>query len=160
MSPSATLADIDLADLAQSNEQRFVLLPSFWVGFRYSGPLAWTSVPFTSANAAGIPDSAGVYAFLIQPGIAGNLNVSYLMYVGEAKSLAARYRDYLAESRGVKARARLLRMFTKYSDHLHFAYAHVPRLRKRVEAHLLEAFWPPVNHELPATIRAAKRAFQ
>lgn len=150
-----------LADLSKNYAQTLVMLPPYWTWFRHRARLHWTTIRFTPTGGTNLPRRAGVYVFHVKPGIAGNLEVSYLMYIGETTSLHQRYRDYVREARGPnEARSRLVRMFQQYPDHLYFSYTVVARGRRRVlEDKLMTAFWPPVNRNLPAGIRAARAAW-
>src|SRR5688572_24934743 len=99
-----------------------VMMPKLWTA--YSGPtppLSWSAFPFKDASRRHIPDAAGVYAFLVAPNIAGNLNVSYLMYVGETeRPLRDRFGEYLREAQEDRIRPKLLRVLPLYPDHLLF----------------------------------------
>jgi hypothetical protein len=145
-----------LYDLAQEGalfRMHFVLWPKYWTAYRYARKLAWTTIRFSASNQSRIPKTAGVYAFHARPGVAPDLNGSYIMYIGQASSLHRRFGEYLREARGMHARPRLYTMFQNYPDHLHFVYASVP-LNELTDAEdaLLEALWPPMNAKLPAVI--------
>lgn len=163
--PTAAQEDLEAhADLAKRREpyrKRFMLYPPAWRAYGYRRRLHWQTIPFNEAQAPGIPDQAGVYAFLIQPAVAPVLNASYLVYVGETASLRGRFRDYLREQAGHDhARIQLYTLFKDYRRHVHFTYATLPlRHRKRAEDELLTALTPPINKKLPATIAMAERAF-
>lgn len=151
----------DLALRAKGFRWPFVMLPEYWAAYSATTRLQWRSVKFTKASRPTLPDAPGVYAFLATPRV-GRLHVAFLMYVGQTDSLRRRYRDYQREaSPKTKSRPKLYHMFRSYPEHLQFSYALVP-LADCVpsEEALMTAFWPPVNHNLPAQIRAARRAFE
>jgi hypothetical protein len=141
-----------------------VMMPKLWTA--YVGPtpqLSWSTFPFKEASRNQIPDAPGVYAFLVLPNIAGNINVSYLMYVGETeRPLRERFGEYLREAKEDRIRPKLLRVLPLYPDHLVFACATTPVgiPPKDVESALLAAFVPPGNDQIPAIVRRARKAFQ
>jgi len=92
----------------------------------------------------------------------GNLNVSYLMYIGETeRTLRDRFGEYLLEARSDKIRPKLLRILPLYPDHLVFACAPLPLgiVPRDLESALIEAFLPPGNDDVPATVRRPRKAF-
>jgi hypothetical protein len=151
----------DLAKRRAPYRRDFMLYPPFWRSYGYPRKLTWQTVPFAVKRAPTIPDHAGVYAFLIQPGVAPILDVSYLVYVGETVSLKRRFRAYLNEAAGTDgARIQLYALFKMYRRYVHFSYAELPaKERKAAEDALLLALTPPINKKLPATIAGAERAF-
>ena len=142
-----------------------IMVPAWWAAFSASAtpPLAWSLFPFQDASRTQVPNAPGVYAFLIVPNIAGNLNVSYLMYIGKTdRPLRQRFGEYLFEAKSDRIRPNLLRILPRYPNHLVFACATTPAgtAPQDVEAALLRAFVPPCNDQLPATIQRAKKAFK
>lgn len=136
------------------------MLPPAWASYSFRSSLNWGVVKFEGVNQSRLPVSSGVYAFLIQPNVGNDLNSSFLMYVGQTNSLRRRFGEYLVEARSATARSKLMRMFHKYERHLHFTYATVRSADcESAEEALLRALWPPINSNLPADIRAARRAF-
>jgi hypothetical protein len=154
------------ADLAASNElmwhsHKMIMVPSLWSALT-TPSLSWTAYPFKDASQSQVPAQPGVYAFLIVPNAAGDLNVSYLMYIGETgRTLRQRFSEYLREARSERIRPKLLRIMALYPDHLFFACAPLPSnvSPRDVEAALLEAFLPPGNDQVPASVRRARKAF-
>ena len=156
-------------DLAGSDEMmrhshQMIMVPRLWSLFPAGPPftLSWSVFPFNDGSRGQIPDEPGVYAFLIAPRLGGDLNVSYLMYVGETeRTLRERFREYLIEAGSDRVRPKLLRILPLYPDHLLFACAPLPThiAAKDVEAALLEAFLPPGNDQVPATVRRSRKAF-
>jgi hypothetical protein len=141
-----------------------VMVPTLWAAYvGPTPPLAWVTLPFKDSSRPSVPDAPGVYAFLVVPNIAGNLNVSYLMYIGKTdRPLRRRFVEYLREAQSNKIRPKLLRVLPLYSDHLVFACATTPTgtSPKDVEAALLTAFSPPGNDQIPGTVGRARKAFQ
>ena len=161
---SSPIAARDLYDLAVQlveHSESFVLYPGLWLGYSYFRALDWQTVYFDTANQAVVPDTPGVYAFLVQPGVAPELNGSYIMYVGRTDSLRVRYGNYLREaSGGGSSRIRVYTMFRRFDSHLYFSFAAVP-LEELVESEdaLLSALCPPINSLLPADVSSPVRAF-
>ena len=105
-------------DLAGSDEMmrhshQMIMVPRLWSLFPAGPPstLSWSVFPFNDGSRGQIPDEPGVYAFLIAPRLGGDLNVSYLMYVGETeRTLRERFREYLIEAGSDRVRPKLLRI--------------------------------------------------
>jgi hypothetical protein len=82
--------------------------------------------------------------------------------VGETeRTLHDRFAEYLIEAKSDKIRPKLLRILPLYPDHLMFACAPIPAgvAPKNIESALLEAFLPPGNDQVPATVRRPRKAF-
>ena len=142
-----------------------IMVPAWWSAFSAgtTPALTWSVFPFKDASRTKIPNVPGVYAFLVVPNIAGNLSVSYLMYIGKTdRPLRQRFGEYMLEAKSDRIRPNLLRILPRYPDHLVFACAETPAgiAPKNVETALLRAFVPPCNDQLPATILRAKKAFK
>ena len=82
--------------------------------------LTWSLFPFQDASRSQIPNAPGVYAFLIVPNIAGNLNVSYLMYIGKTdRPLRQRFAEYLLEAKSDRIRPNLFGSYRGIQITLH-----------------------------------------
>lgn len=143
---------------------RFVLSPDQWRSYSLTLPLNWTVVPFTAPNVAKVPDDcAGVYSFVVKPGIANHPECSYLLYVGkvESQDFRARYRQYIGEkSKGSGSRRpHVTDMLLKWDGFLSFCYAPIATKAsiESVEDALLAAYLPPANKDFPASISHAHR---
>lgn len=155
-------ADLAASDEMMRHKHEMIMVPRLWSSCSLPVNLSWSVHPFSENSRSQIPQQQGVYAFLILPAIAGNLNVAYLMYIGETdRTLRVRFGEYLLEARSDKIRPKLLRILPLYPDHLAFACAPVPSgvAPKDIESALIEAFLPPGNDDIPATVRRARRAF-
>lgn len=144
------------------HQHRMFLVPRLWDEYPATTPLNWSSYPFGAGSKPLVPDLPGVYAFLIVPGIAGNLNVSYLMYVGKTdRPLRQRFAEYLLEATSDQVRPKLVTTLALYPKHCHFACAPVPAGvdPEAVEAELLAAYVPPGNDRLPAKVSRIVKAF-
>lgn len=154
--------DLLASDEMMRHSHEMVMVPRLWSSCSLPVYLSWSVYPFSENSRNQIPEQQGVYAFLILPGIAGDLNVAYLMYIGETdRTLRVRFGEYLLEARSDKIRPKLLRILPLYPDHLVFACAPVPVgvVPKDIETKLIEAFLPPGNDDIPATVRRPRRAF-
>ena len=144
---------------------RFILDHTRWTRISTGMALEWKWQKFDGAAASGVPTTAGVYAFCVEMSVTGTLAARYVMYVGKAESsrgLRRRYREYVEEASGRKAaRPRMERLFVTWPDHLMFGFAETGALApEAVEGELLQALMPPMNDELPAAVRAARKAFE
>jgi hypothetical protein len=111
------------------HSHKMVMLPTLWAAFKAdpTPTLAWAAFPFKDSSRASVPHAPGVYAFLVVPSIAGDLNVSYLMYIGETeRTLRSRFAEYIREAQEDKIRPKLLRILPLYPEYLMFACASVP----------------------------------
>ena len=148
--------------LSDFHVKSMVLSPSNWATCQLPVNLTWKAVKFTDSNARQIPETCGVYTFLVQPSIANHPYCSYLLYVGKAqKNFRRRYRQYLQERRsGDEAtRPHVTDMLQKWDGFLWFCYAGISQtdLIETVENALLVAYLPPTNKDFPAKVSAKLR---
>lgn len=142
-----------------------ILSPAQWAGYSNPIQLSWNCVKFDPANADTVPDTTGVYTFVVNPGICQHPATHYLLYLGRARgvTLRRRFKDYLREKTADKGRPPVQLMLNKWPDHLWFYYAPVPNssVIDALEEDLLAAYLPPVNQSFPATIsKILKGVFQ
>lgn len=151
----------DLVVEAEVHRVRFTLWCRMWDEFQQSVALDWVDHPFEDGEVDNIPSSPGVYAFLVQPRLAGGLDVSYLLYIGESGNLKRRFRDYLDEVEDQNARPRIVIYLNRYLRYLRFCCATLPSnvSTTDIEDELLAAFIPPLNKKLPARVRRVVNAF-
>lgn len=155
-------ADLAALDEMMRHSHKIIMIPRLWSALT-TPSLSWTAYPFKDASQSQVPAQPGVYAFLILPNAAGDLNVSHLMYIGKTdRTLRERFGEYLREARSDRIRPKLLRILPLYPDHLFFACAPLPSHVSPldVEVALLEAFLPPCNDQVPASVRRARKAFE
>ena len=144
--------------VADFKVQNLILFPDAWAAFRPPLALRWEQVPFSASRARDVPDdAAGVYSFVVQPGIANHPACSYLLYVGKTeRNFRVRFREYLSVLRaGIESRRpHVAGMLTKWSGHLWFCYAPIPDKKKikATEDALLAAYLPPTNVEMPGKL--------
>lgn len=151
----------DLLMEAALHRKTFMLWPRQWTGYKHASPFDWHVVPFTQTSATGIPTDRGIYAFLIQPKIASDVQASYLVYLGQTDSLRRRFRQYLQEAKSDLGRPKLVSLLTLYRGFLYFSYSTIPEPQDLtpVEDALLEALIPPENDQFPASVRRVINAF-
>ncbi len=122
----------------------FVLWPHKWQAFRDICVLTWQTYQLIERERPSIPDEAGIYTLLIQPGIANHPACSYVMYVGKATSLRRRFGEYLNKERRETGRPKLFWLLNTYLDHTFFCCAPVSETNLRaVEDALIAAYIPP-----------------
>ena len=120
--------------------------------------LHWQSVELDDSQKSEVPQYAGVYSLVVQPGIAGHPACSYLMYLGKAKDLRRRFSDYLTVER--RKRPKISRLLEKYRGYLRFFYSGVDeRELVNMEKRLIDAFVPPCNERFTGEINTVKGAF-
>jgi len=152
-------------DIAEQDEfaihsYTFYLLPRLWRECVVADPLGWTVAKFEDNSRDNIPTQSGIYTFLLQPGIADHPSCSYLMYVGQASNLATRFGNYLTTEQKPTGRPKLRRFFYRYEGYIWFCYTQVPANKlDDIESALLAGYVPPLNSQLPGSIRAARGAF-
>jgi hypothetical protein len=157
-------APVDLvreADDEKSFTKHFVLMPSRWAAYQAAGipHLVWDVVSFDAGNADQVPTGSGIYAFVIQSGVAPPL-AGWCMYVGKSKQLRSRFRQYIREAASRRGRPKVVYLLNKWPAHLHFWCVAVPETDiSRTEDALIRALTPPANDEVAADIRAPHAAF-
>jgi len=136
--------------------KRMVLSPPNWRLYNLQIALNWRTVKFVVSNASTIPQTGGVYTFLIQPGIARHPECSHLVYVGKTDNFRARYRNYLREKRAgdQSTRPHVTDMLNKWDGFVWFCFAPIVETDEIVptEDALLAAYLPPTNKDFPATV--------
>ena len=150
---------IEEIDQAKSFLRQFILWPDKWNAFPIDlGALNWQEYVFRPASLVNIPESKGVYTFVIKPNIANHPSCAYLMYVGKTikQDLRTRFRQYLDEQAGKgKPRPKVEYILSKYSEHLYFVCLPLDEGfdPTAVEDELMKAWAPPVNDAWPAEVR-------
>lgn len=155
---------VSVSSEAQSYRVDFMLWPRQWAQYQNQYQFKWTKLPFTDLNAALVPsNAAGLYCFVAEPGLANHPACSYLLYVGmtDRQSLRARYIQYLNEPKKRKGRPHIQSMLYRWDGYLYFYYAEVTNIAliAQLEGDLIQAYIPPMNKTLPASIRQVMGAF-
>lgn len=147
-------------DEMKAHSHQFVLWRRKWQQYTCPSQLVWTIYRLRESERANIPDTAGIYTLLVQPGIASHPWCSYLMYVGQTRSLYRRFGEYLRDERRETGRPKIFRLLTMYSDYLWFCFSPVPiQELDSVEDALITAYMPPANDQVPAEVRQVRGAF-
>ena len=154
--------DIDRASARLLREQtwQFTLSPTLWNDLDLPQPLNWKHSKFDNTSIEQIPDNEiGVYAFVLEPSIA-NLNVGYLLYVGETKkqNFRKRFCQYLRYQKEIRTNRPLVKqMLTTWPDHLTFYYSPIDDrdIIRPIEDQLIAAFKPPVCRKYPGKVRGS-----
>jgi hypothetical protein len=156
-------AFVDAVSDAKAHEVRMILWPCQWQKCQLEGNLHWQVFEFKDESTNTIPSLPGVYAFLVQPRLAGNLDASYLMYIGKTdRSLRQRCQEYLQETIDPSGRPKIVDTLIRYSGYIYFSCATIidPAIApQKIEEELLKALIPPMNSELPAEVRRIMNAF-
>ena len=143
-----SLTEVDLLETGQlrAHARRFILWPRQWQ--TYSLTHKWTIEPLNTSRVRKIPASSGIYTILLQPGIAGHISCSYLMYVGKTKSLRRRFGEYLRKERKRTARPLMSDFLTRYDDYVLFCYTLIDEKNLIIiEEGLKNAYVPPLNKQ-------------
>ena len=143
----------------------FMLWKERWIDFQSKAKLHWNCHPFKTGERSNVPDTPGIYAFIVQPLIAGNLPVAYLMYIGESGRLRRRFNEHLESAKDGREKQLIHTYLRRYISFITFCYAKLPACiskdeRKIIEDDLLAAFVPPGNEMLPAETKKIMRAFR
>lgn len=148
----------------KSHVWRFLLYPSFWSDStkHISSRLIWKKIKFADDNASKIPNSKGIYCFVVIPPTPNLFITRYLFYIGKASSatLKGRYKNYIDEKNGIgigaqKPRIKIQEMLNEYFGHIYFFYTEIKDNNEVIdcEKKLLNTFFPYVNTLIPeATI--------
>lgn len=126
-------------------------------------PLSWNTVPFRDESRNEIPESPGIYLFMIHPDNGSNLFICYPMYVGETKDgssnrgLRVRYKEYLRYAKIHNSRPQIFELLNTYRGHIKFTYSELSDKTneeiKEAEQKLMGAFKPPYNLKLEGEVK-------
>lgn len=132
----------------------FKLYPQLWGNINisnYYNAKAWTPIAFQRSNQPTIPESSGIYMFVVAPRC-GNINDhSYIFYVGQTLDLRRRFGDYLTEQkgRGPNPRKEVVQFLSYFKDYLFFYYTVIPSTELDDAENLLkDNFTPPANKQV------------
>lgn len=162
---NTTIDIIQVADRFKAFKQDFILDVTSWEGYPNSVNLNWNIVKFEKGNKDYIPDSPGIYAFFIKPGIANLPENAYLMYIGKAgdrsnNTLKKRFIQYTYETK----RPKLYELFTKWKNYVYFCYAEITDPTSNlgdIEIELNDALNPPCNeNDFSVDIRSARKVLR
>ena len=151
------MLDLDFAEEGkiQLHVRKFLLYPKYWedTNNHVSFDQSWRFIKFKASNLRKVPDSKGVYCFVVKPKIPNFFETRYLFYAGQTtNTLRDRYRNYIDEGLGKgKPRIKVYRMLNLYKNHIYFYYAVIDNDShiKNSEDSLLNMFVPQVNVQIP-----------
>lgn len=152
-----------LAHLREHTIERLILSPRLWAECRLSTTLQWTVVKYDKSEKDKLPETTGVYTFIVKPGIANHPECSYLLYVGKTdhQTLKTRFLQYFSEAKKKKGRAHIKVMLDVWKDHLWYCFASIDdaSIIDDIENTLLNAYVPPMNREFKGIIGEARKAW-
>lgn len=139
----------------------FTLWPKYWEKLKGIADYKWKSCTFDPNNVNLIPDSQGIYSFVINPRFS-NHPQRYLCYIGKTdRTLKMRYREYLKEMGNEKGRPKLLKLLNLWRGYLEFCYIVLDNEDlSDLEKKFLVAFVPPCNDEYTAEVNRIVNAFK
>lgn len=145
-------------DEAKAHTERFTLWPKLWKDrFQRAQPVfSWQMYPFSPRSRGQIPESSGIYTFVVNPNVAQHC-CSYLMYVGVTvdQTLRDRFSQYLREKDNPSGRPRIVWLLNHYDERHLFFCCSTFRDRgnlKRIEQKLIQAFVPPYNQQIDGLV--------
>jgi hypothetical protein len=157
---------VKLVNRVKKDSEEFWLSPTQWRKSTVPSTLIWDFVRFTRTEAADVPASRGVYAFLVAFSPAGFPPHGYPMYIGETgndgqETLHSRFVSYFRE---MEEQSRPVHyVLNKYKRYLYFHFSEVTDKRrnlKKLEKALCDTLIPPYNvRDFSAEMRNAKPAF-
>jgi len=154
--PTDLVAD---QDEYKSHEWEMCLWPDQWQSFDSQSQLEWQSVALNEGSKPSVPKGSGIYSLTVKPGIANQLECSYLMYVGKAINLRKRFNDYLTTER--TNRPKIIRLLQKYKEYIEFCYSKISEAElDEVEEQLINSFIPPCNSKFTGKVGRARGAFK
>jgi len=132
---------------------QFKLYPQLWgsteLAQYYTGR-NWNIVPFTNPPPP-LPESAGIYMFVVGPYCGGLKDHSYIFYVGKTTNIKERYPAYLVEKAGggSNPRGEIMLFLNDFDGYVHFHYTLVPEAELgQAEALLKDNLTPVANTQL------------
>ncbi len=134
----------------------FILWPKYWKSFQWGNSLDWRYIKAKKENIILLPDSPGVYVFVIEPMVAELPVNGVVAYVGETKgqtqSLQTRCARYFYPSEHTK-RPHIGDMMRLWPENLYLYYVEVPNNKvKELENELLKSLLPPFNRRFPGKL--------
>lgn len=158
--------NMDVNDLAiiESHEIKVMFYPQAWVDSEnYS--LDWEVTDFPPEPRNSIPQSAGVYAFVVEPDLFSLSPANGLFYIGKATNLYQRIGAYISElSKNFErsTRPHIWKMLNRWNGHFKYYYTTTDNVEQaeHFEETMLKALRPPFNKQYDAETSQVMRAFQ
>jgi len=143
---------IDKVNNLRQFKRSFILSPEKWRGFTMDN-LEWNQTKFQTNNSEQIPQSKGIYCFVIKHDNPCFPSHGYITYIGKTgdgneRTLRDRYKDYIREKRRPK-RVHIYELLNQWEEDLYFQYweAGDDIDLGEVETNLLDCIIPPLNRK-------------
>lgn len=136
----------------KSSFQQFRLWKTQWDNHPSSISYDWRCVKFERTQQKLVPDVPGIYAFFIEPRIAGFQSHGYLMYIGQAgynsnNTLRKRFQKYLHDKMELD-RSSIYWLLNNWENYIYFYFTELDNQEldlKKIETTLLDTFLPPYS---------------
>lgn len=160
---------IEKVNSLKADRQDFILSPKQWGKLELNIDLEWKRIKFNESNKRYVPESAGIYSFVVSNRDKRLPAHGYIMYIGivghrsgSSRNLKKRYVEYIYEEKKLK-RPTVHVMLKKWKNYIEFHYVELSPEQydlKEVEKKLCGALIPPCNQndfeaELKPIIKAA-----
>jgi excinuclease UvrABC nuclease subunit len=131
----------------------FDLMQSIKPKSSLTSSLKWNKIKFLKGNKNILPETPGIYMFILRPYLAGLCQFSsdFILYIGQTKNLRSRYLDYFQYKNSIKAADQDKRtMIVIWENHLYFYYHSLPTNTSKTELDdleydLIDSVIPPFN---------------
>lgn len=140
--------------------RRFCLWEKQLNSFNPSVQLNWSCVAAKSSERSKLPNSQGVYAFVVRPHPELFDWAGYILYVGmtENQSFPVRFQQYFNEPNKKKPRFWVSEMLSLWETNLYYYYAPLSAVDSvKAEDELLSALIPPNNERFPGELGKIKK---
>jgi len=156
---------MDLTDLVffHSHKIQMMFYPDAWRAADDT-ELNWVVTDFPPVPRSEIPQSSGVYAFVVVPDLFSLYPANGLFYVGKATNLYNRIGAYISENNKEFAKSKrphIWKMLNQWEGCFKYYYSTTDNVTdaENIEIKLLNAFMPPFNKQYPAETSQIIRAF-
>lgn len=153
----------------KADRRAFYLSPERWESSKVAVALQWNEVKFKAGNKNNVPQSRGIYAFIVRHENNHFPPHGFIMYVGITghekpdRTLQKRFSEYLHEQKRNK-RPKVHYMLNKYSENLFFHFVSIDDDAldlAQLEVDMNDALIPPVGRaDFSAEIRALRDALE
>lgn len=154
--------NIDDLGIIESHSVKMMFYPKAWQNPTIYN-ITWKSYDFppTPKN---IPNSPGVYAFVVEPNLFSLTPASGLFYIGKATNLYSRIGSYKGELKKdflKSKRPHIWKMLHRWNGHLKYYFSTTNDVEEaeRMETLMLNALRPPFNKQYEAETSTIMRAF-
>ncbi|MCF7519390.1 GIY-YIG nuclease family protein [Pseudoalteromonas sp. L21] len=156
---------MDVIDLAiiESHQIKVMFYPQAWKDSQ-NFVLDWQIVDFPPDPRNLIPNSSGVYAFVVEPNLFSLVPANGLFYIGKATNLYQRIGAYISElgkDFERSTRPHIWKMLNRWNGHFKYYYSTTDNVEQaeQFEEEMLKALRPPFNKQYDAVTSQVMRAF-